>query len=62
MPLEGSNQQNDGAWQQLLRDGLPASGLQLHSRPMLEHDPEDARFNPVTGSLSCNLCIAVSEL
>ncbi|HZF79485.1 MAG TPA: GyrI-like domain-containing protein [Rubrivivax sp.] len=62
LAFEGTNEQIEGAWQQLLRDWLPSSGLQLDNRPMLEHYPEGSRFDPATGVFTSNLCIPVSKL
>jgi len=49
-------------WQALLRDWLPASGMQLDSRPFLEYYPVGARYDPQTGSFECDLCIPVTAL
>ncbi|MDB5807442.1 MAG: transcriptional regulator [Betaproteobacteria bacterium] len=49
-------------WQALLRDWLPASGMQLDSRPFLEYYPVGARYDPQTGSFECELCIPVTTL
>jgi AraC family transcriptional regulator len=62
LAFEGTNQQIEGAWQQLLRDWLPSSGLQLDNRPMLEHYPQGSCFDPATGVFTSNLCIPVSKL
>jgi AraC family transcriptional regulator len=62
LAFEGTNQQIEGAWQQLLRDWLPSSGLQLDNRPMLEHYPQGSCFDPATGVFTSNLCIPVGKL
>ncbi len=62
MPFEGSIRDIDAAWQRLLRDWLPDSGLQLDAGPCLEHYPLNARFDASSGVFSCNLCIPVSPL
>jgi len=62
MRFEGTVDQVDAAWQRLLGGWLPASGLQLDSRPMLEHYPVDATFDPATGVFDCKLCIPVQPL
>lgn len=49
-------------WDRLLRDWLPGSGLQLDARPMFEHYPEDATFDPETGVFDCEICIPVAPL
>jgi AraC family transcriptional regulator len=50
------------AWAWLIRDWLPASGMQLDSRPIFEHYPIDATYDTQTGSFSCELCIPVTPL
>jgi AraC family transcriptional regulator len=50
------------AWDALLRDWLPSSGLQLDSRPMFEYYPVDSRYDPATGVLECKLCVPVMPL
>ena len=41
---------------------LPASGLQVDARPLLEHYPPDARFDAATGVFDCQLCVPVKPL
>ncbi|HEY2531952.1 MAG TPA: GyrI-like domain-containing protein [Xanthobacteraceae bacterium] len=50
------------AWDALLRDWLPSSGLQLDNRPMFEYYPTDSRYDPSTGVLECQLCVPVMPL
>jgi AraC family transcriptional regulator len=50
------------AWDSLLRDWLPSSGLQLDSRPMFEYYPTDSTYDPATGVLECKLCVPVMPL
>jgi AraC family transcriptional regulator len=50
------------AWNGLLRDWLPSSGLQLDSRPMFEYYPTDSKYDPSTGILECQLCVPVIPL
>ena len=50
------------AWDALLRDWLPSSGLQLDSRPMFEYYPVDSRYDSATGVLECKLCVPVMPL
>ncbi len=50
------------AWNALLRDWLPSSGLQLDGRPMFEYYPSDAGCDPATGVLECQLCVPVTPL
>ena len=58
---EGSNVRGE-AWAALLRDWLPASGLQLDARPCFEHYPTDAMCDPQTGAFECEICIPVMPL
>jgi len=60
--FEGTVEQIDAAWQRLLSGWLPTSGLQLDSRPLLEHYPIESAFDPQTGVFDCNLCIPVQPL
>jgi AraC family transcriptional regulator len=50
------------AWDALLRDWLPSSGLQLDNRPMFEYYPVDSSYDPATGVLECKLCVPVMPL
>jgi AraC family transcriptional regulator len=50
------------AWASLLRDWLPASGLQLDARPCFEYYPTDAAYDPQTGVFECDICIPVLPL
>lgn len=50
------------AWTEFLRDWLPGSGLQIDSRPLFEHYPVDAEYDPGTGIFTCQLCIPVKPL
>ena len=50
------------AWNALLRDWLPKSGLQLDARPFFEHYPVDGTYDAKTGRFSCNICIPVKLL
>jgi AraC family transcriptional regulator len=50
------------AWDYLLGDWLPKSGLQLDARPMFEHYPVDGRYDPRTQSISCDILVPVMNL
>jgi len=52
----------EAAWDSLLRDWLPSSGLQLDGRPMFEYYAVDSRYDPATGVLECKLCVPVMPL
>jgi AraC family transcriptional regulator len=60
--FKGSDGEVGDAWAWLLRDWLPASGMQLDSRPFFEHYPIDATYDPKTGAFDCEICIPVSPL
>ena len=50
------------AWIEFLRDWLPNSGLQIDSRPVFEHYPVDAKYDPGSGEFNCQLCLPVKPL
>lgn len=50
------------AWDSMMRDWLPQSGMQLDARPMFERYPADGRYDPVTGVMQCEICIPVAPL
>lgn len=58
----GSVDQIAATWATLLRDWLPASGLQLDARPSFEYYPKGAKYNPETGEFACEICIPVAPL
>jgi AraC family transcriptional regulator len=61
-PFVGTVPQLTVAWTELLRDWLPASGMKLDGRPLIEHMPPDARYDAATGVMQCELCIPVQPL
>jgi AraC family transcriptional regulator len=62
LQFHGTTSDIQVAWDQLLRDWLPSSGLQLDSRPFFEHYPATARFDASTGRFDCELCVPVAPL
>jgi len=62
LPFEGTGAEIGAAWDSLLRDWLPKSGLQLDARPFFEHYPVDGRYDPKTGRFTCNICVPVAKL
>ena len=62
LSFEGVVADFEPAWDRLLRDWLPSSGLQLDSRPMFEYYPTDSAYDPATGVLECKLCVPVMPL
>ena len=50
------------AWNALLRDWLPASGMQLDGRPCFEYYPPDAGYDAHTGIFSCSIVIPLAPL
>ena len=57
--FEGTLVDLSRAWTELLRDWLPASGWVIDGRPLFERMGPQARFDPVTGVLVCELCLPV---
>ena len=62
LAFEGTGAEIGAAWDALLRDWLPKSGLQLDARPFFEHYPVDGRYDPKTGAFTCNVCVPVAPL
>ena len=62
LAYEGTGAEIGESWDALLRDWLPKSGLQLDARPFFEHYPIDGRYNPKTGTFTCNICVPVAAL
>jgi AraC family transcriptional regulator len=60
--FKGSSAEIGAAWNALLRDWLPSSGLQLDARPCFEHYPTDSTYDAETGTFSCEICIPVVAL
>ncbi|MDK2123930.1 AraC family transcriptional regulator [Parachitinimonas caeni] len=50
------------AWMQLMREWLPASGLQCDERPVFERFTPSSGQDPVTGEFCCELCLPVRPL
>lgn len=62
LQFEGTGAEISAAWDRLLRDWLPKSGMQLDSRPFFEHYPPDGKYDEKTGAFSCDLCVPVAPL
>ena len=62
LSFTGTVAEFEPAWNSLLRDWLPSSGLQLDARPMFEYYPSDSGYDPSTGVLECQLCVPVMPL
>jgi AraC family transcriptional regulator len=60
--FKGTANQIEAAWTAMLRDWLPASGLQLDGRPMFEYYAEGSSYDPKSGVFDCKLCIPVVPL
>lgn len=60
--FEGSMEAFAGAWTELLRDWLPASGMALDARPFFEYYDHTAHYDPATGTIRCKICIPVRAL
>lgn len=50
------------AWNSLIREWLPSSGLQCDDRPLFERFSPLTAINPHTGEFTCELCIPVRAL
>ena len=57
--FEGSVDDIAATYTELLRDWLPASGLQADDRPFYEYYPADARYDAEKGTFQCRICLAV---
>lgn len=62
LEYDGPLVQIGSAWDHLLGQWLPKSGLQLDSRPMFEHYPVDGLFDEKTGRITCEICVPVTPL
>ena len=60
--FNGTDKEIGEAWDWLLRDWLPSSGMQLDSRPFFEHYPTGASYDADTGKFDCEICIPVAPL
>ena len=60
--FKGTAAEAEQAWMALLRDWLPASGLQLDARPSFEYYSQNARYDPKTGAFECEICVPVIPL
>lgn len=60
--FEGTAEEVGDAWTALLREWLPASGMQLDARPFFEYYGPDSTYDPKTEVFSCDLCIPVAPL
>jgi len=58
----GTGRDVGDSWNSLLRDWLPASGMQLDARPCFEYYPADAAYDAETGAFECDICIPVVPL
>jgi AraC family transcriptional regulator len=60
--FEGISAEAPTAWNRLLRDWLPSSGMQLDARPYLEHYAPDRPAKTASGVFTCDLCLPVVPL
>jgi AraC family transcriptional regulator len=60
--FKGTVNEIEPAWQSMLREWLPDSGMQLDARPFFEYYPIDAAYDPQTGVMECDICIPVVRL
>lgn len=50
------------AWTELLRNWLPSSGMQADARPCFEYYPPNAKYDPSTGMMECQIALPVRSL
>jgi AraC family transcriptional regulator len=62
LSFKGTGAEIAAAWDALLRDWLPKSGMQLDSRPFFERYAPDGEYDPKTGTFSCDICVPVTIL
>lgn len=60
--FKGTSNEIPLAWEQILREWLPASGYQLDARNCFEYYPPDGEFDEKTGVFTCELCIPIAKL
>jgi AraC family transcriptional regulator len=60
--FRGTAKEIGGAWNRMMREWLPASGLQLDARPLFEYYGKDSTFDPATGIFTCGIAIPVAPL
>lgn len=60
--FKGTSSEIPLAWEQILREWLPASGYQLDARNCFEYYPPDGEFDEKTGVFTCELCIPIAKL
>jgi len=60
--FRGTSNEVPVAWEQILREWLPASGYQLDARNCFEYYPPDGEFDEKTGAFTCELCIPIAKL
>ena len=59
VPFQGTSADIELAYAGLLREWLPASGMQTDGRPFFEYYPVDAKYDVATGAFQCELCLPV---
>jgi AraC family transcriptional regulator len=60
--FEGTAATIGAAWNEVFRDWLPSSAMQMDSRPMIEYYPGGSTVDPVTGVFGCELWVPVKPL
>ena len=51
-----------GAWNEVFRDWLPSSAMQMDARPMIEYYPGGSKVDSKTGVFECELWVPVKPL
>jgi AraC family transcriptional regulator len=60
--FKGTMKEIEPAWQSMLRDWLPDSGMQLDARPFFEYYPIEAAYDQETGVFECDIFVPVVAL
>lgn len=62
LSFKGTAQEIGEAWNALLRDWLPSSGLQLDARPCFEYFPKGSVYDAQSGVFECEISIPIVPL
>jgi AraC family transcriptional regulator len=60
--FKGTDNQIVAAWDSMMREWLPGSGMQLDARPFFEYYSTEAKFDATSGVFECDICIPVVAL
>jgi len=60
--FRGTDREIGPAWESMLRDWLPGSGMQLGSRPLFEYYSPEASYDAATRVFNCEIVIPIEPL